>query len=151
MIFDHLNQAHLYQVLGSRFQIAFQYLRRFDPLTPPGKVILSGEDVYAVVQGYVTSPAQERAWEAHRRYVDVQYMVTGEELIYHSPLDRLEVTKAYDGTADYELLRGPDLQCVHLRAGYFGIFFSQDGHKPGCTMAEPSKISKVVIKVRLEG
>ena len=132
-----------------RFQIAFKYLHTFDALTPPGKVVLSGEEVYALVQGYRTSPAAERAWEAHRRYVDVQFMVSGEEFIYHAPLDWLEVTKDYDAAGDYELLRGTNLQCLHFRAGYFGIFFPHDGHKPGCSVTESSLVSKVVVKVRL--
>ena len=76
--------------------LALYFLLTFDVRTPAGKVTLSGDDVYATIQSYWTSPASERKWESHRRYVDVQFMVTGEELIYHAPLDQLEVTQPYD-------------------------------------------------------
>jgi len=149
MIYDHFSRAYLYRGLGPRFELALDFLRTFDARTPAGKLKLAGDDVYAMVQSYGTSPASERKWESHRCYVDVQFMVTGEELIYHAPLDQLEVAQPYDAIADYELYQGPDHQYVHMRAGDFGIFFPHDGHKPGCSSSAPGSVNKVVVKVRL--
>ena len=149
MIFFDLANADRYPSLGAGFCAAFDYLRTFDPKTPPGKVIVNGDEVYAVVQEYTTAPAGERKWEAHRRYADVQFLVSGQELIYHSPLDLISSVQPYDEKGDYELFVGPDLQFVNLRAGDFGIFYPENGHKPGCSAVSAIPVKNFVMKVRL--
>ena len=149
MIFSNLAYEARYRDLSPRFALAFDFLKSFDGNLAPGKVIISGDEVYAMIQAYDTSPAVERKWEAHRRYADVQFVCSGQELIYHSPLDLISSVQPYDEKGDYELFVGPDLQFVNLRAGDFGIFFPEDGHKPGCSAGSAIPVKKVVMKVRL--
>jgi YhcH/YjgK/YiaL family protein len=149
MIYDTLAHASSYHSLSPRFQAALEYLRTFDPSTPDGKVPVQGDDVYAVVQSYIPTPASERPFEAHRKYADIQYVVSGEELIQYCPLAALAETKAYVDANDFALYKGPDDFPLFMTAGTFAILLPQDGHKPGCLWRDAGKVKKVVMKVRV--
>ncbi len=149
MIFDTLAHTALYQGLGPRFALAFEYLTRFDAATPDGRVTLDGEDVFALVQSYQTAPASTKQFESHRIYADVQYVAAGDELIYTATLDRLKVTVPYSASNDAALYSGPDDTPLRLRAGGFCVLWPQDGHKPCCQWDTPSAVKKVVVKVRV--
>jgi YhcH/YjgK/YiaL family protein len=151
MIFSNLAYEARYRDLSPRFALAFDFLKSFDGNLAPGKVIISGDEVYAMIQAYDTSLALDRSWEAHRIYADVQFVYSGEELIYYSPLKELESIKAYDAVGDYELFRGSDRYCDHLSANDFAIFFPEDGHKPGCSVCDSKTVRKVVVKVKVAG
>lgn len=149
MIYDSISNHALYHSLGPRFKLGLDYLATFDPATPPGRVPLDGDQVYALVQHYDSSPAAPKPFESHRTYVDLQFVVAGEELIYTAPLDRLQVTRPYEAANDYALYTGPDDTPLRMRAGDFCLLFPQDGHKPCCVWTAVSPVKKVVVKVRL--
>ncbi|MEY3774763.1 MAG: hypothetical protein RLZZ129_1543 [Verrucomicrobiota bacterium] len=149
MIFDMLDHAGAYHQIGSRFAAALKYLRTFDPATPDGKIVIEDDNVFAVVQSYTPTPAGERPYEAHRGYADIQYVVSGEEIIYYAPLVELRETAAYTESGDYALYTGEDKFPLLMPAGCFAILWPQDGHKPGCLWRIPAPVKKVVMKVRL--
>lgn len=139
-----------YEKLHPLFSAAFAYLRAFDPETPDGKVILDRDQLFALPQRYDTSPAATRRFEAHRRYIDIQFILTGEEVIEHAPIEWLpEVTEPYSNDRDVMFFRDP-AACSRtlLRAGDFAIYFPADGHKPCCQAGhQPAAVRKVVIKI----
>lgn len=147
MIYDHLREQRLYRAVHPGLDMAFDYLLKFDPQTVDGKYELAGDRVFAMVQSYVTKAAADKKYEAHLRYIDLQFIVSGEEIIYHTPLDRLTLTDDYNEAKDYALYRGEDSQALNLRAGDFSILFPHDGHKPGCTWQQEQTIKKVVVKI----
>ena len=89
MIVDALANAGRYRPLHPRLAAAFDYLAAFDPAKPDGKYPIDGDAVYALVQSYATRPAAEKKWESHRRYLDVQYVVSGRERITVAPIGAL--------------------------------------------------------------
>jgi biofilm protein TabA len=148
MIVDTLSRAGLYHALHPSFSAAFDYLRAFDPATPDGRVDLEGTRMFALPQSYVTEPAAQRRFEAHRRYIDIQYLLAGEEVIEHSDVVRLTVSEPYHEERDvmfFHDVAGASLTV--LRAGDFAIYHPQDAHKPCCQHAGPSPVHKVVIKI----
>lgn len=149
MIFDHLSHQALSRNAHPRLAPAFDYLLNFDPATPVGKYPIAGDTIFALVQEYQTAPAEEKSFESHRRFLDVQYLVEGAEVIYHSPLDLLKVTTEYQEDDDYALYTGPRDQALILRPGYWAVFFPQDAHIPCCAHGAPARARKVVIKVLL--
>jgi len=149
MIHDHLDHAACYRGLSPRFARAFDYLARFDPATPDGRVAVAGDDVYASVQSYTTAPAAEKPFESHRLYGDIQCVFAGEEIIQVATLDRLRVTRPYAAEGDYALYAGEDDWPLFLRPREFAVLFPQDGHKPGCVWRSAGPVKKVVMKVRL--
>jgi biofilm protein TabA len=149
MILDHLSHAELYRPLGPLFREALDYLAKFDPKTPDGRHDLRGDDLFVLVQTLTTEPAEKRVFESHQRYADIQFVVSGREAIYYSPLAALRPKGDYDPKIDARLYDGANEVPLHLEAGWFTILWPQDGHKPGCVWQKPGEVRKVVAKIRL--
>jgi YhcH/YjgK/YiaL family protein len=153
MIFDSLSHSGNYLSQHPLFAAAFAYLRQFDPVTPDGKYELDGKRLFAMVQRYDTAPEETRAWEAHRAYADIQFIVSGRERLLYVPVEELKPGTPYNEAKDVQ--KYPE-QCLKNKttlvadAGSFCVFLPQDGHKPGCMAdQQPEPVVKVVIKVQL--
>ena len=149
MIFDHLDKQHLYRNCHPGLDLAFDYLLNFDPETEDGKVELDGDRVFAIVQSYETKSEKGRDFESHYKYLDVQYIVSGEEVIYHSPLDVLSESVPYDEERDLIFYTGYLSQALIMKPGTFSVLFPQDGHLPCCPHQDVCHVKKVVVKVRV--
>lgn len=148
MIVDKLDNAALYFGLGERIALALAYLQKTDcTQLALGKHPLQGEQVFALVQDNTTKLREQGVWEAHRKYIDVQFVAAGVEEMGYANIDTLSVKKPYDEQTDFALFEGPG-SFVTVPAGSFTIFFPQDGHIPGLAVAgKPSAVRKVVVKV----
>jgi YhcH/YjgK/YiaL family protein len=150
MISDTLKSANLYEPSHSRFAAGFDYLRKLPAGIADGRYEIDGDRLFALVQSYTTAPAATKKFEHHRKYADIQYVISGEEIIEHVALDGLAVETPYDATKDYGLVRDPALRSsVVLTPGTWAIYFPQDAHKPGCAISAPTAVRKVVVKVLL--
>jgi YhcH/YjgK/YiaL family protein len=151
MIADTLDNAARYRDLHPHLAAAFDYLRAFDPATPDGKYPIDGDRVYAQVQSYATKPAAEKKWESHRRYLDVQYVVSGRERMTVAPLAALAGATPYNDAKDVINYSGPsgDATTLYVERGQFAIFFPEDGHQPGVQAGDATDVRKVVVKVML--
>ena len=149
MVIDKLENASLYAAPGSRIAKAFEFLRRPDLATlENGKYPIDGDDVFALVQSYNTTPREKGKFEAHRKYIDVQFVASGDECMGYANLDGLEITDPYNEKDDYLLAKGK-ADFVRVHPGMFTIFRPQDAHIPCCAVDEPSPVKKVVVKVRV--
>jgi len=154
MILDRLQNASLYRGLGARIAAALDYLCAGDfTRLLPGRHELDGDRLFAIVQRYRTKPLVDAVWEAHRRYLDVQYVAEGIERMGYVPLDaRLAIKQPYDAGKDVVLFDAwGDL--FEVAAGSFAIFAPQDVHAPGLVAgpsAVPAEVLKVVIKCQVE-
>jgi len=148
MIIDHLKNASQYAGADKRLAAALQYLQSTDLTSvPPGRYEIDGSDVFAIVQEYESKPKDKGYWEAHRQYIDVQYVARGAELMGYAHLDRLK-PGAYDATKDFLPLEGEG-DFFEVREGTFVILSSQDAHMPGIAVTLPRPVKKVVVKVRM--
>lgn len=149
MILDTLSLWRRYAALHPRFPRAFSFLEHVTAATDVGRHEIEGDDLFALVQRYDTRPAAGMQFEAHRRYIDIQFIARGREVIHWSPLAALtEVTLAYDPAKDAALFKAIDgMTPVRLAAGQFTIFFPDDAHMPCCTWDDPAEVMKVVVKV----
>jgi YhcH/YjgK/YiaL family protein len=149
MILDTLDHRMQYASLGKSLADALDFLASQDfSSVAPGRIDLRGEALYALVQQYTTRPATQGAWEAHRRYIDIQYLVLGEERIFFSPLDRMQ-TQDYIPEKDFVPMTGRGM-LLDLSAGTFVVFFPQDAHMPGLAVDMPVAVKKVVVKIRID-
>ena len=147
MILDLLAHAAPYERLHAGFSSAFAFLRRSDLATlAAGRHAIDGDRSYAIVQDYDTLPLAEGRLEVHRRFIDIQYVISGEELIGYAPLAGQPEAVPYVPDKDLAFLLGP-ADPIPLRAGQFAIFFPHDAHMPGRTGGAPVKVRKVVVKV----
>jgi YhcH/YjgK/YiaL family protein len=113
-----------------------------------GKYPIDGDDVFALVQTYESRPRQEGKWEAHRKFIDVQFVAQGKEQLGWANLNRLKVSEPYSDENDVLFLEGEG-DFVTAEAGTFVIFAPQDAHMPGIAAGNPQKVKKVVVKVRV--
>lgn len=152
MILDRLVHFRHYAVPGSRLERAFLYLAEtFDPALPDGRVDVQGDDVFALIQGYPTRPPEKCRLEAHRRYIDIQYVFEGAEDMAWAPLEGLAVSEPYSDERDVAFFHNPpSLTRLHVPAGSFAVFHPQDAHAPGLQHPGFATVRKVVMKVRVE-
>jgi biofilm protein TabA len=150
MILDTIDHSVRYEPLHPRLRLAFSFLRGMNGQEADGRHEIDGDDVFALVQRVITKPIAEVEFEAHRRYIDVQYLLEGEETILWAPISAItETVRLYDETKDVAKWR-----LVHphtplrLRPGTFAIFYPEDAHSPCVAAPEPGPVTKVVIKVR---
>ncbi|MDA1038980.1 MAG: YhcH/YjgK/YiaL family protein [Planctomycetota bacterium] len=148
MILDTLHHADRYVGLNPRFARAFEFLRRLGPDPAVGRHDIDGDLAYALVQTYPTRPAAGVELEAHRRYIDIQYLARGREVILWAPVADLEAALLYEASKDVEIFsRSADVIAVPVRAGQVMILYPDDAHAPCCHWGEPTHVLKVVIKV----
>ncbi|HAL71283.1 MAG TPA: YhcH/YjgK/YiaL family protein [Verrucomicrobiales bacterium] len=152
MILDTLENAARYEVLSPRFAQAFAYLRGVDGTQELGRVDIAGDDVFAIVQTYTTKPQEKALFEAHRKYIDVQFIHSGRETILWAPLAAMkEETLAYTPEKEAALWKlVPDVTSLHLSAGHFAILYPEDAHAPCVEWDASSEVFKVVVKVAVD-
>jgi YhcH/YjgK/YiaL family protein len=148
MIIDHINNAEFYYGLGARIESGLRFLKTADlEHLPPGRNDIKGKELFAMVSEYETkAPAADSLWEAHRRYLDIQYVVSGLEAIGYQYIANMEITKPYDETGDALFLRGSGSRLV-IGEGCFAIFWPQDAHQPCLSAHGPQAVRKIVVKV----
>lgn len=150
MIIDNIQNAALYKGLNGRIQKALDYLAQTDfAALQPGRYEIEGDRVYALVQHYNTKLREKGLWEAHRRYIDVQFVANGIESMGYAPLGNMTVTQPYAADKDCVLFSG-DGDFVTATTGTFVIFFPQDAHMPCIASGAPQPMVKVVVKVAVD-
>jgi YhcH/YjgK/YiaL family protein len=151
MIVDAIENAELYRAVHPRLAAAFDYLAAFDASTADGRYPIDDDRIYAMVQTYATKPAAEKKWESHRRYVDVQYVISGRERITIAPSGSMAGASDYNDAKDVTIYTGPagDAGTLVVEGGQFAIFFPHDAHQPGVAAGDAGEVRKVVVKVLL--
>jgi YhcH/YjgK/YiaL family protein len=148
MIIDKLKNADNYAKLGRRFAKAFEFLRNNGLANmEEGRYEIEGNKLYALVQHYYTRSSEKCIWEAHRKYIDIQYIAEGAERMGYACVDDLQVTTEYVRDEDYLLLKG-DGDTFLARAGTFVIFTPADAHMPCIAVTVPRPVKKIVVKVQ---
>ena len=111
------------------------------PLNPRVKVIVSE---------YETKKENKYGFEAHKLFVDIQYLIQGIERIACLPIKRLKETKPYGAEVEAAFYTANEKpQEMVIGNGYFAIFFPQDGHMPQLCVDEPQRVKKIVLKVEV--
>lgn len=114
-----------------------------------GKHQIQGEELYATVAEYETQEWAEKMPEAHRRYLDIQCLAYGEEVIGCRPFgDDLEA--AEDRLEKDDLIFYKPTQSegqIVLSPGRYCIFWPGELHRPGCSKDGRKKVKKIVVKI----
>lgn len=146
MIADKISNYRIYN-LGEKFEAAFKFLTGSSLRElPVGKYAIAGEEVFALVSEYETVPENEKFLEGHRKYIDLQCVISGEELIGYASLGSQEVVSEYNEEKDYLLTKG-EAFFIGMEEGRFAVFYPGDLHKPGVMKSKKEFVKKVVIKV----
>ena len=149
MIIDKLSNSHLYSGLDERINKAFAYLKKTDfSKMELGKYEIDGDTIFALVNEYNTKDESEGKLEAHKKYIDVQFVAKGSELMGYAPLENQIVIDEYNEQNDISFFIG-EKSFPKVDEGMFAIFFPTDVHLPGIKVDEKSYVKKVVIKVKV--
>jgi YhcH/YjgK/YiaL family protein len=147
MIIDRIENTHLYYGLSERIKTALKYLESFNiNKFKPGRYEVDGSAVFALFQEYVTNPIESGIWEAHRRYIDIQFIAEGTELMGYSNIKSMKISKPYDADKDMLNLEG-DGHFLTMNKGTFIILMPHDVHMPCCYHEVPGTVKKIVMKV----
>jgi biofilm protein TabA len=113
-----------------------------------GRVEL-GDGVFALEQAYVAKPVADGRWEAHKVYIDVQVIVSGDELMEVTEVARLEVDEDFAPAKDLMFFKAyGEGSVLRMRAGELAVFYPADAHKPALASGEPAAmVRKTVVKI----
>ena len=116
-----------------------------------GKYSVTGDDIYIVVSIYLTREHNESKYEAHRNYIDIQCLISGEEIIFCNEASRMEVDDAYNSVKDKLNFKDQTGEVsIHLKPGMTAIFYPNDAHKACCKVdGEPKQVRKLLVKIKL--
>ncbi|MDA3978267.1 N-acetylneuraminate anomerase [Gallibacterium sp. AGMB14963] len=111
------------------------------------------DQVYMNVMELDTCAAESKKAEIHRKYLDIQVLISGKEAIQCSPVyPDLSLYTEYDEQDDYQLT--PDIEAkneVVLRPKMFAIFFPYEPHKPCCNVDQQVQhLKKLVVKIPVD-
>ena len=150
MIYDHIKNIGLYKGLSSALDLALDYIATVTPEVEAGTHPLE-KGVKAVVSEYTTSKINPLGYEAHRRYIDIQFCAAGTEMVRCNPLPKVTETIPYDESNDmarYADCPGADMV---IGEGYFLVIFPEDAHEPGMAAGGIcAPVKKVIMKVPVE-
>lgn len=148
MILDSITNAARYYSLNPLFEKAFDYLKNTD-LTQVaiGRYELVPDALYANISEYETKEPVGELMEAHKKFIDIQYLVSGTERMGIAMLNSQPVTKAYDEEKDFHLFQDAPDFFISLKTDEFVIFYPTDLHLPNISLAGKSFVKKVVMKV----
>lgn len=150
MIFSsiHTEQNFAYP---KAIQTAINYLKDHDfAAMDTGVYEISEKDIYAQVFDAQTGPANEKKPEVHEKYIDVQFLVSGEEKLgFTVDTGAYEVDERHE---ERDLIFYKEVKnegYIEARPGNYCIFFPSDVHRPAVAVTEPMSVRKVVVKVKI--
>ena len=153
MIVTDINHIEHQVSMTAALKKAIEFLRRPDIHNmADGRVDIDGQQVFALVQRYETVKTDAPKFEYHRKYIDIQYIVSGEEVIGWAPVEQMTITEAYDMEKDicFGIAPKKEITIVHLQVGQLAVFYPEDGHAPKLAAGLPSAVFKIVVKVAVK-
>lgn len=149
MILDTLEHIETYQALSPRLYKGLQLLRDYDFSTlEDGKHTVDGDDLFFLLQSYHVDATNEKP-EAHRTYIDIQFILSGAECIGVAPRSEMEGEIEAKPENDIWFYHGKT-QPVLVTGRRFLVLFPQDAHAPACVSPLGEQdIRKCVVKVRV--
>lgn len=150
MIYDNLSNIEQYKGLSPDIYEGLKFLREADADIANG-VYQINPRVKAIVSEYETKAENEYGYEAHKKYIDIQCTLQGQERVACLPIGRMKEEKPYSEEKDaafYSSIVSP--QEMTIGDGYFAVFYPQDGHMPQLCIDYPTIVKKVVVKVQFD-
>lgn len=150
MVFDTIEKLDQYAALSTNLNKAIKYIKQtnLNELTL-GKHEVITDEVFVIVSEYKTKDADVCKPEAHIGYIDIQVLLSGEELIGYAPLKKQKVDVAYNADNDVVFYKSKTNK-LKILPGEFAIFFPHDIHQPGVKVNEEQMVKKAVVKVKVQ-
>ncbi len=117
-----------------------------------GTYEIDGKRVFAMLQSYRTrQQTHEMMFEAHKKYIDLQYIVNGIEKIRWARLDSVDlVEEKYSTGGDIAFYEGDAMFDFTLTKGTFLLLYPEDAHLPGLSAQKDVNVRKIVFKIQVD-
>ena len=150
MILDTLKNKEQYAQLHPRFKQVFDFIEQHDIASMEcGRHDIDGDDIFLSVQELELKPTAEARLELHRKYIDIQLLLRGEEELFgwSEKKDCLTPETEFDEAKDIQLFTDIP-QCFYtVGQGQFTILFPEDGHAP---MLGEGHVKKCIFKIAID-
>jgi YhcH/YjgK/YiaL family protein len=146
MVLDSLSRCGQYVRLHPAFARAFEFLNRPDmALLAPGRHVIEGDLIYVSIDHKEGRGREGARLEAHRKYIDIQFTIEGEEIIGWAPLPGcVAPVAAFDDARDICFYEDRPDTWLSVPPGRFAIFFPDDAHAP---LAGRGLLKKAIAKI----
>ena len=135
-----------YEAVIPGLQEAMAEIEKLTDLTPR-TIPLSGRNKI-LVQANTTKAAEGQLLEAHREFLDIQYILKGGETVGWAPIDTLTLDGEFNTVKDKGMYAG-DCDFLYIREGYCYVVFPEDAHMPGSHLDQPCDYVKLVVKLEV--
>lgn len=148
MIINNLKNKEKYKIIHPLFGKAFTFLEKENlNQLPEGKLEIDGDDLFAIISKPGSSAEEIPKLEAHKKYIDIHYIIAGTELFGWKNLeDCKHVEGEFDFEKDYVLYNDQDFTNLLLKKNDFVVVYPEDAHSPGI---KTEQLHKVVLKIKL--
>lgn len=150
MIKDTLDQIHRYKEMIPGWEMVSENinLKKLQELDN-GQYHLEDGQSFFIITDYPTKKYKITQFEVHRKFIDIQIVLKGVELIYAAPISRL-IADAHGYNIEKDIQFGetsvPDV--LLLKEGDFVIFYPEDAHNPGCSVGTHTvDVKKAIFKL----
>lgn len=151
MILDKLENYNFYCSQNDNLRKAFNFLEstNFTQLNA-GTYELQDNIIYYIVNEYKTKNNDAFILEAHKKYIDLQFIIKGSEIIEYENYNNQPINRPYDSENDYSLFHQTNPMELKLSPGMFAIFYPNDLHLPGIIYQKEQYVKKIVMKILIE-
>jgi YhcH/YjgK/YiaL family protein len=112
-----------------------------------GRHEIEGDALFAIVSTCAGKGRSGARLEAHRNYIDVQYCLSGTDLIGYRPLAQCEqISEDYDALKDVVFFADQALEWISVEGNTCAVFFPDDAHAP---LGGEGVCKKIVVKIRV--
>lgn len=155
MIYGSIDEIRTEAAFSPSIRKAFKVLRETDFASmEKGTYPLDDDRLILQIHEIETSPKETRRAEVHVKYVDLQYIISGQELIGCYPdkgVDKVEEDLlSVRDILFYEYRDNPDEVMLPMKSGNFALFFPEDVHRPSCDFNGSHPVRKVVLKIKVD-
>lgn len=149
MIYDTLDHLSRYEGMHPGVLKGLRFLAETDfSREQAARFELDGDRLFAFIQEYETAGDNDKP-EAHRKYIDIQYLIEGEEAVGVAPLEEMTEVVEAKPENDIWFYHGPTTR-LPIGNRRFLVLFPEDAHAPCIAIGERARVKKCVVKVAVE-
>ena len=146
MILDRIENKNAYKEMPDLYAVLCA-LEKAGTTLPDSRIVLDGERLFINPVSMTTKPVEECLYEAHRKYADVHYILSGVECISTQDVTLLQTAVAFDAEKDVGFFCGQEANTVHLQPGWFLVCLPHDAHRVCMMETAPAPVDKLVGKI----
>ena len=149
MVYDKLSNMKLYKGMNPNLDTAIDFITSHDlNELPLGRTVVDGDNVYINVMDAKAFPVEERFYELHKNYIDIQMDLVGVERIDTGDCTKMKIDE-YDAEKDVAKVTAEDLAQCLIGSENFIICMAGEPHKPNIAVSEDTVLKKAVCKVHI--